>query len=958
MSQVSYGTITIVDTNDIESITIEYARNQSTSNPPDKNSDGWSTTRPSWEEGYYIWQRARIHKSGTDSSADTFGAAVCLTGSTGQIGETGPAGQSLIATKTQYTNVANNIIITTDNHTSYTWTDDVPEYNVNKPVYWGRITNTYSNPAKTEYLIYKDNGLTDAIAKSVEANTKSTQALSQSTSAQETVVQINNLLGGHFSSGSALTQLTPGGAWIIEQVKEGGVDLWSVPSKWHHNVTIGSNGINLRYNEAVMAQLAANQNNNTALTFYQPPIINEGTTTQGKKTLELSNSALIFYNPSDGITPAATLNASGLKIVDGSISLGTTGSDRVHLSTKDLSSAIEINGQSTTEWRLLLGDKFGVTKAGYMNAGSGKIGGLVLEQNSIHSNEKNLNNDIAGLYMDSSGQFNIGTRNRHVKFWNEDVSIESDTISLANITLDKETFLNRINYQSNTYSFIYYNSKWELDLNEVLLADYGISINGVTLKNNDAIRITYKPNNWKIDIQANKLSFSSGINVEEELITTQNISKVISGYSEINYEINESSNIKKVNIDEELFISKVGNYGTYDFIFRNNSWTLFNIIKSSSIIQLENIILDRDAFIAKVGSDNADYLFTYHNQEWILNEQAIDLKEYGLDVKPVGDGEDLSEGDNFTISCSNDIVNLSQYGMTYDSTQLPVNDDVIKVFYSQIEGLEGQITNIQEITQSAIDNANKAELAADNAIEIASELSGETIGSENIIIKTIGIPLDNVSLDKSTFLNKIERQQNVYNFIFSDGNWDLTKEEDNNPTPAQNDLVVLEQYGITISGDYTLQENDSIEITYEGFMPFSQLNNSISNLDDKLNQAILDSVERSTTKSDELANSIEQLRSDFENEKQEREARITFGLDGASPIMTLAGGKENPDLSITITNSELDFLDKGDIVAFISGQLLNINNAKVISNLQFGDFAFIPRENGNFCLKYLGTENA
>ena len=717
-------------------------------------------------------------------------------------------------------------------------------------------------------------------------------------------------------------------------------------STYGYNTFYG-NGLKLRYNAIDFATLTGN-----SLVFYQP-----STTIQGNRSMELSGNSLIFYNPSDGITPTATLNASGLKIVDGSISLGTTGSDRVHLSTKDLSSAIEINGQSTTEWRLLLGDKFGVTKAGYMNAGSGKIGGLVLEQNSIHSNEKNLNNDIAGLYMDSLGQFNIGTRNRHIKFWNEDVSIESDTISLANITLDKETFLNRINYQSNTYSFIYYNSKWKLDLNEVSLADYGISINGVTLKNNDTIRITYQPNNWKIDIQANKLSFSSGINVEEELITTQNISKVISGYSEINYEINESSNIKKVDIDEELFISKVNNYGTYNFAFRNDNWTLFNIIKSSSIIQLENIILDRDVFIAKVGSNNADYLFTYHNQKWILNEQIVDLKEYGLDVKPVREGEDLFEGDNFTISCSNDIVNLSQYGITYDSTQLPVNDDVIKVFYSQIEGLEGQITNIQEITQSAIDNANKAELAADNAIEIASELSGETIGSENIIIKTIGIPLDNVSLDKPTFLNKIERQQNVYNFVFSDGSWDLTKKEDTSTTPTQNDLVILEQYGITISGDYTLQENDSIEITYEGFIPFSQLNNSISNLDDKLNQAILDSVERSTTKSAELTNSIAQLRSDFENEKQEREARITFGLDGAFPIMTLAGGKENPDLSITITNSELDFLDKGERVAFISGQLLNINNAKVLSILQFGDFAFFPRENGNFCLKYLGVEN-
>ena len=178
MSQVSYGTITIVDTNDIESITIEYARNQSTSNPPDKDSGGWDTTRPNWEEGYYIWQRARIHKSGTDSSADTFGVAVCLTGSTGQIGETGPAGQGLIATKTQYTNVANNITITINNHTSYTWTDDIPEYNVDKPVYWGRITNTYSNPAKTEYLIYKDNGITKAVAESIEANKNSLEALS------------------------------------------------------------------------------------------------------------------------------------------------------------------------------------------------------------------------------------------------------------------------------------------------------------------------------------------------------------------------------------------------------------------------------------------------------------------------------------------------------------------------------------------------------------------------------------------------------------------------------------------------------------------------------------------------------------------------------------------------------------------------------------------------------------
>ena len=75
--------LTIIDTNDVESITVEYARNQSTSTPPDANIGGWSTTRPTWAQGYYIWQRTRIHKTGTAASADTFGAAVCLTGSAG-----------------------------------------------------------------------------------------------------------------------------------------------------------------------------------------------------------------------------------------------------------------------------------------------------------------------------------------------------------------------------------------------------------------------------------------------------------------------------------------------------------------------------------------------------------------------------------------------------------------------------------------------------------------------------------------------------------------------------------------------------------------------------------------------------------------------------------------------------------------------------------------------------------
>jgi len=165
MGQIkTQGNITIIDTTDIESIVVEYARNQSTSTPP---TSGWSTTRPAWAQGYYIWQRTRIHKSGTQTSQDTFGDAVCLTGSTGQ---TGAAGRSLTSMVTQYTIAANSVTITQSNMSQYTWTNNVPTYNGSTPVYWVRVTNTYSNPSSTEYIIYKDNGITDAMATAATAN--------------------------------------------------------------------------------------------------------------------------------------------------------------------------------------------------------------------------------------------------------------------------------------------------------------------------------------------------------------------------------------------------------------------------------------------------------------------------------------------------------------------------------------------------------------------------------------------------------------------------------------------------------------------------------------------------------------------------------------------------------------------------------------------------------------------
>lgn len=399
MAQVSYGTITITDTNDIENITIEYARNQDPLTAP---TSGWDTTRPTWAQGYYIWQRTRIHKTGTSASTDTFGDAVCLTGSAGQTGNTG---QSLTATKTQYTHVASNVTITTSNHTSYTWTDNVPEYDSTKPVYWGRVTNTYSNPSKTEYIVYKDNGLTEAIAKSVEANTNASEALDKANEAESIATHANEDAQGALSQAAAAQYQAealdaklkaffwPGdsnytGAYAVSGIDGTTLNPSSI-STYGFNVAIRPAAVSIGYNAIKALEL---DGATPSLKFYVP----SKTTQATNPSMELTSSALTFYKigtadktlevSSSGInlygsttsTADATLTSDGLKLVKGGIAAGTAGqSGFIYLSTENYGSNLTINNYQASNWREIIGTKFGVDADGNLYASNAEISGKI-----------------------------------------------------------------------------------------------------------------------------------------------------------------------------------------------------------------------------------------------------------------------------------------------------------------------------------------------------------------------------------------------------------------------------------------------------------------------------------------------------------------------------------------------------------------------------------------------------
>lgn len=156
MAQVSYGTITITDTNDIERIYTVYAKSATNTDIPTAAASAWKeliSEAPG--TGNYIWQRTVVQKSGTNEK--TYSDPVCLTG------EEGGDGKGISSIVIKYGTSADW------NTQPSTWYDNTPEYNSGTPNYWTQTTINYTTGNPT-VKVTQDKALTQAIYESAMAN--------------------------------------------------------------------------------------------------------------------------------------------------------------------------------------------------------------------------------------------------------------------------------------------------------------------------------------------------------------------------------------------------------------------------------------------------------------------------------------------------------------------------------------------------------------------------------------------------------------------------------------------------------------------------------------------------------------------------------------------------------------------------------------------------------------------
>lgn len=129
----------------VKSVVSEYAKNQDAVNPP---TTGWSTTPPTWENGWYIWSRNVTTMMSGSTSTSTPVNITGAKGSTGPQGNTGPAGNGIKATVVDYQAGTNGVT-----PPSGTWTTKVPSVAANQFL-WTRTTISYTSSSTPNTVSY------------------------------------------------------------------------------------------------------------------------------------------------------------------------------------------------------------------------------------------------------------------------------------------------------------------------------------------------------------------------------------------------------------------------------------------------------------------------------------------------------------------------------------------------------------------------------------------------------------------------------------------------------------------------------------------------------------------------------------------------------------------------------------------------------------------------------------
>ena len=486
MAQVSYGTITITDTTDLTTY-IRYATKAPLTAASQFQETPTTNTRyiavlsipasdpiPAWNSSSWKW----LEFIGTDG-VSVLGTREIYYLKTNSTTVAAPANGSDISQASA--NVENQ------------WTKSVPTY-VTNGEYWtciqthldGSPTWVYGSPVLNQSLTDMNHDI-DVMKSITQQSVEDSQgALSIATGINQHFFSVPNDYSTSVPAGSYITEIN------VDEFKQ---------SPSGGNLLTRSDGIWLRNGADILASLQG-----TGLTFLIPT-----GTYKGRKSLEIlggTTPALKLYDAQNN-NAVATLNSNGLVLSKGGIRVNTVGSNNgVYISSENLGSKVTSLDADKTNWRAVIGSKFGVDSEGNLYANEAHISGeITASKLTINSNA--TINDTSGLIRNDA--IDVGGRNLIRNYndfskWNKEGS--------AKVTKQSDGYFKIESTNSNNSRYGIYQRELPIEKN----TDYTLSVDVVEGYCNVGIGLTNWPGNATFTAEngRNVYHFNSGTTTSDQ----------------------------------------------------------------------------------------------------------------------------------------------------------------------------------------------------------------------------------------------------------------------------------------------------------------------------------------------------------------------------------------------------------------------------------------------------------
>lgn len=261
-------------------------------------------------------------------------------------------------------------------------------------------------------------------------------------------------------------------------------------------------------------------------------------------------------------------------------------------------------------------------------------------------------------------------------------------------------------------------------------------------------------------------------------------------------------------------------------------------------------------------------------------------------------------------------------------------------------------THWQMDDTASLSKAETAQNRANEANSSITELDLYVNGGAATDIDTEDFDESEIDIDTSIFFEKANGQYGDYTFVYNGSVWKLngtTVDLDEygvylNTIPSANDEITVSL--IKVIG--TIEDIDSRFDTLSDLVD-SNAATAASDL-----ASATSDINASLDETNENITSIVNELSIINSRTQSMGFNELYGL-----ILYAIGATDSTGFKLQLSPNAINFINgqlgnSSDVLASMSGSSLNINNAVVNQRLRFGNFAFIPRTNGNMCLKYLG----